>query len=72
MKASEGVEMSEAQMSLCVGPRNDLICYCFEYSVHDIQEDVRAHDGRSTILEKIVAAKKVGGCQCATTHPQGR
>jgi len=50
----------------------DLICYCFEYSAEDIGEDVRANDGRSTILEKIVAAKKSGGCQCATLHPEGR
>ena len=51
---------------------NDLVCYCFEHSAHDIQEDVKAHKGRSTILEEIVAAKKAGRCQCATTHPEGR
>jgi hypothetical protein len=51
---------------------NDLICYCFEYSAHAIEEDVRAHDGRSTILEKIVAAKKAGECRCGITHPEGR
>ena len=50
----------------------DLVCYCFEYSAEDIQEDVRENNGRSTILEKIVAAKRAGGCQCATTHPKGR
>jgi hypothetical protein len=50
----------------------DLVCYCFEYSAEDIREDVRANDGRSTILEKIVVAKKSGGCQCAATHPEGR
>ena len=51
---------------------NDLVCYCFGYSVQDIEEDVMAHGGRSTILEGIVAAKKVGGCHCETTHPEGR
>ena len=51
---------------------NDLVCYCFEYSVHDIQEDVKANNGRSTILEAITAAKKAGGCHCATTHPEAR
>lgn len=51
---------------------NDLICYCFGYSARDIQEDVNAHDGRSTILEEIVAAKRAGECRCSTTHPEGR
>jgi len=51
---------------------NDLVCYCFRYTAKDIQEDVRANNGRSLILEKIVAAKKSGGCHCATTHPEGR
>ena len=50
----------------------NLICYCFGYSAEDIREDVEANDGRSTILEEIVAAKRAGGCQCATTHPEGR
>ncbi len=50
----------------------DLICHCFEFSVSDIQSDVRAHGGRSLILEKIIAAKKAGTCQCATLHPEGR
>ena len=50
----------------------DLVCYCFEYSTEDIREDVRANNGRSTILEEIVAAKRSGRCQCATTHPEGR
>jgi hypothetical protein len=50
----------------------DLICYCFRYSAADIQADVIANNGRSTILEEIVAAKKAGGCQCTTTHPEGR
>lgn len=51
---------------------NDLVCYCFEHSAYDIQEDVKANNGRSMILEKILVAKKTGGCQCAITHPEGR
>jgi hypothetical protein len=51
---------------------SDLICYCFEYSGHDIEADVRAHHGHSTILARIVAAKQSGGCQCASKHPAGR
>ncbi len=51
---------------------NDLVCYCFRYTARDIEEDVRANNGRSLILEEIVAAKKAGGCNCAATHPEGR
>ncbi|NIV28527.1 MAG: hypothetical protein GWN58_03120 [Anaerolineae bacterium] len=50
----------------------DLVCYCFEYSAEHIREDVRANNGRSTILERIVATKRAGECQCAATHPEGR
>ncbi|MFO7606474.1 MAG: (2Fe-2S)-binding protein [Desulfurivibrionaceae bacterium] len=49
----------------------ELICYCFRHSEADIVRDVRAH-GRSTILEAILAAKKAGGCRCATENPKGR
>ncbi len=49
---------------------SDLVCYCFGYSISDIERDVAAN-GRSTLLERIVAAKKAGGCSCATKHPRG-
>ncbi len=48
------------------------ICYCFEYTVEDIQHDVQKHQGRSTILERIIAAKKQSGCQCSSKHPESR
>lgn len=47
-----------------------LICYCFQYTQQDIEVDVAQH-GKSTILEKILAEKKKGGCQCATKNPRG-
>jgi len=50
----------------------NLVCYCFGFSAADIQKDVRANDGRSTILAKIRAEKKAGTCRCATMHPEGR
>jgi len=49
----------------------ELVCYCFRYTEADIREDVRAH-GTSTILARIVAAKREGACQCALTNPKGR
>ncbi len=49
-----------------------IICYCFEYSAEDIQQDVRKHQGRSTILEQIITAKKQSGCHCETRHPEKR
>lgn len=49
----------------------DLICYCFKYTEFDIEQDVRMN-GKSTILERIIAEKKGGGCQCAVKNPKGR
>jgi hypothetical protein len=48
-----------------------LICYCFGYSVDDIEEDF-IKNGRSVIIEKIAAEKKTGGCDCANKNPKGR
>ncbi|KAF0185796.1 MAG: hypothetical protein FD164_57 [Nitrospirae bacterium] len=48
------------------------MCYCFGYSHEDIEHDVMAHAGTSTILERIMAEKKSGGCSCAQKHPLGR
>jgi hypothetical protein len=49
----------------------NLICYCFEYTASDINQDI-VTNGRSTIMEKILSEKKAGGCQCATKNPKGR
>ncbi|MFH1218012.1 MAG: hypothetical protein V1706_16080 [Pseudomonadota bacterium] len=48
------------------------ICYCFGYTISDIAEDVIAHEGKSTIMERILTEKKAGGCQCASKNPLGR
>jgi len=50
---------------------NKLICYCFEYSVDDIEQDFIKY-GRSMIIEKIAAEKKSSGCDCAIKNPKGR
>ena len=47
------------------------ICYCFGHSEADLQQDVRKH-GKSILMEKIMAEKKAGGCQCETKNPKGR
>jgi hypothetical protein len=49
----------------------ELICYCFDYSVDDINQDYLAN-GRSMIMEKIQIEKKFGNCQCATKNPKGK
>lgn len=48
------------------------VCYCFGYTKKDIENDYLAHDGRSTILERIIQEKQAGGCNCAHTNPKGR
>ncbi len=49
----------------------NLICYCFGYTVSDIERDFSAN-GKSTIMDRIMSEKKSGGCQCATKNPKGR
>ena len=50
----------------------EIICYCFSYTDEDIVNDVKAHNGRSPIMEKIMAEKKIGNCRCGETNPKGR
>jgi copper chaperone CopZ len=50
---------------------NDLICYCFGYTVNDIEQDF-IKNRRSLIIEKIAAEKLAGGCDCANKNPKGR
>jgi hypothetical protein len=35
---------------------DDFVCYCFEYTVFDIERDFK-NNGRSTIMERIAAEK---------------
>lgn len=49
----------------------ELICFCFNYTRGDLEQDLLAN-GRSLILEKIAAEKKLGSCQCAVKNPKGR
>jgi len=49
---------------------SEKICYCFDYTIDDIRDDVMVR-GRSTILERIIAEKKKGGCKCKTINPKG-
>ncbi len=49
----------------------ELICYCFNYTLSDIESDVNKY-GKSTIEERIVSEKKAGACRCETENPKGR
>ncbi|MGE5256986.1 MAG: hypothetical protein ACM3KE_09960 [Hyphomicrobiales bacterium] len=49
---------------------SEIICHCFNHSRGAIEEDAR-RNGRSLILEKIIAAKRLGSCQCAVKNPKG-
>lgn len=48
-----------------------LICYCFGYTRNDLEKDF-IKNGKSLIMEKIMAEKRIGGCQCATKNPSGK
>lgn len=49
---------------------DDVICYCFNYTVSDIETDALKNK-KSTIEERIKTEKKAGACQCKTTNPKG-
>ncbi|GAK56651.1 hypothetical protein U27_03614 [Candidatus Vecturithrix granuli] len=49
---------------------DEMICYCFHYTAGDIRRDAIEH-GESTILQRILNAKRSGGCQCVEKHPKG-
>ncbi|MDO5674975.1 MAG: hypothetical protein Q4G66_08680 [bacterium] len=50
---------------------HDLVCFCFQYSRKQIEEDCIANGG-STILARIAAEKQKGACDCGHTNPKGR
>jgi hypothetical protein len=49
-----------------------LICFCFNYSEADIEQDVRDNGGKSTILERIKTSKQAGLCRYPETNPTGK
>jgi cation transport ATPase len=51
--------------------KKDLVCYCFGFTKQDIEQDL-VKNGRSLIMEKIMAEKKTGGCDCKNLNPKGR
>lgn len=65
--------MEQKQNESIVKPTQDeLVCYCFGYSLKDIEDDLAEHQGRSQILERIIRGKKAGRCECASKNPEGR
>lgn len=50
----------------------NLICYCFGYTEEDIVRDIRANNGKASILERILLEKKNGTCNCKVNHPEVR
>lgn len=51
-------------------PATETICYCFNHTRADIERDY-LENGRSLILEKIIAAKRLAACRCAIKNPKG-
>jgi hypothetical protein len=47
------------------------VCYCFGYSDEDIAGDVRKHEGKSTIEERISREKAAGRCRREARNPKG-
>jgi len=49
----------------------EYICYCFQHTKLDIIRDIEKN-GQSTILKKIIEAKRMDGCNCSENHPEKR
>lgn len=47
------------------------ICYCFKHTEDDIIKDLKQND-HSTIIDKIIQAKRTNGCNCSENHPEKR
>ncbi|MCX7872749.1 MAG: hypothetical protein N2487_05640 [Verrucomicrobiae bacterium] len=47
------------------------VCYCFGYTVRQIQEDALRH-GKSRLLEELKSKCKQGKPRCVETNPQGK
>ena len=64
--------ISHAESSNTSLPQTDsLICYCFEYTKDDIEQDF-INNGKSLIMEKIIEEKNNGGCDCTNKNPRGK
>jgi len=50
--------------------RSRSVCYCFEHTVADIEDEVR-RTGGSEVPDRIAAACKQGLDRCEETNPQG-
>ncbi|GMT47623.1 MAG: hypothetical protein IEMM0007_1189 [bacterium] len=46
------------------------ICYCFNYSVEEIFNEVQ-RTGKSTVIDDIKSRIKSDGCSCEVKNPQG-
>jgi hypothetical protein len=46
------------------------VCYCFDYTVRDIEEEVQA-TGSTTIPDRIRVEVKAKTCHCEVENPQG-
>jgi len=55
----------------CIRMKNNLICYCFNYTEADIESDI-LENRKSTIEERIKAEKRAGVCECVTKNPSGK
>lgn len=50
---------------------DDLVCYCFQISRGDIEQDVRESGGRS-VPHFIRSEIRAGHCSCETLNPTGK
>jgi hypothetical protein len=62
------VDIKERAMP-CANGRERLVCYCFGYTVGDIEDDVRS--GANVIAHSIAKDVRAGFCACEVMNPGG-
>jgi hypothetical protein len=50
---------------------DDLVCYCFQISREDIEQDVRESGGQA-VPQFIRSEIRAGHCDCETLNPTGK
>jgi hypothetical protein len=61
-------DLKDCAMPSATG-RDRLVCYCFGYTVGEIQDD--ASSGASLVPAAIAAEVKAGNCACEVKNPAG-
>lgn len=50
---------------------DEVVCFCFNYTKEDIENDFLVNNNHSKILDKIKKEKQNKRCDCKSKNPKG-